>query len=239
MFLLAGCRANAQMSGEVASARPGTVMAETLVKICGLSSEEVLDAALAAGADRIGLVFFPKSPRHVGFERARALAQRARGRAEIVALTVDAEDAALDAIMAAAAPDMVQLHGRETPVRVTEIAARTGRRIIKALGVAGSRDLDAVPAYAAAASEILFDAKPTADAALPGGNGLAFDWRVLAGLDLAVPFMLSGGLDPDNVGRALTVTGAPAVDVSSGVETAPGVKSPEKIRAFIRAVRAC
>ncbi|HEX4767316.1 MAG TPA: phosphoribosylanthranilate isomerase [Lichenihabitans sp.] len=213
-------------------------MAETLVKICGLSSQEALDAALGAGADRIGLVFFPKSPRHVGLERARALAERARGRAGVVALTVDAGNAALDAIMAAVAPDMVQLHGRETPGRVTEIAARTGRRIIKALGVSARQDLGAVPAYAAVAHEILFDAKPAAGAALPGGNGLAFDWHVLAGLDLAVPFMLSGGLDPDNVGRALTVTGAPAVDVSSGVETAPGVKSPEKIRAFIRAVRA-
>ncbi len=212
-------------------------MAETLVKICGLSSEETLDAALDAGADRVGLVFFPRSPRHVGLERAHALAERARGRADVVALTVDAEDASLDAIMAAVAPDMVQLHGRETPARVTEIATRTGRRTIKALGVASHRDLDAVPAYAAAASEILFDAKAAAGAALPGGNGLAFDWRVLAGLDLAVPFMLSGGLDPYNVGRALTVTGAPAVDVSSGVETAPGVKSPDKIRAFIRAVR--
>ncbi len=212
-------------------------MAETLVKICGLSTEETLDAALDAGADRIGLVFFPKSPRHVGLDRARALAERARGRAEIVALTVDAEDAALDAIMAAADPDMVQLHGRETPARVREIAALTGRRTIKALGVAGRRDLDAVPAYAAAADEILFDARPPTDAALPGGNGLAFDWHILAGLDLAVPFMLSGGLGPDNVGRALSVTDAPAVDVSSGVETAPGMKSPEKIRAFIRAVR--
>ena len=213
-------------------------MAETLVKICGLSSEEALDAALDAGAARVGLVFFPRSPRHVGLERARALAERARGRAAVVALTVDAEDASLDAIMAAAAPDMIQLHGRETPGRVTEVAARTGRRTIKALGVAERRDLDAVSAYAAAASEILLDAKPPKGAVLPGGNGAAFDWHLLAGLDLAVPFMLSGGLDPDNVGRALAVTGAPAVDVSSGVESAPGVKSPDKIRAFIRAVRA-
>ncbi|RYB03965.1 phosphoribosylanthranilate isomerase [Lichenibacterium ramalinae] len=208
-----------------------------LVKICGLSTEATLDATLEAGAERVGFVFFARSPRHLTLERAAVLARRARGRAAVVALTVDAEDAALDAIVGAVAPDMVQLHGRETPERVAALRARLGRPMVKALGIACAADLDAVPAYAAVADEIMFDAKPPKGAALPGGNGVAFDWRLLAALDLPVPFMLSGGLGPRNVGEALRVTRAPAVDVSSGVESAPGVKDPDLIAAFIRAAK--
>ena len=209
-----------------------------LVKICGLSTEETLDAALDAGAERIGLVFFPRSPRHVGLDRAAELAARARGRAAIVALVVDADDTTLDAIVVAAAPDRLQLHGGETPARLEAIRARYGRPVVKALGISSAADLAVVPAYAAVADEILFDAKPPKGARLPGGNGVPFDWRILRGLDLAVPFMLSGGLDPGNVGEALRVTRAPAVDVSSGVETAPGVKDPALIAAFVEAARA-
>lgn len=208
-----------------------------LVKICGLTTEDALDAALDAGAERVGLVFFPRSPRHLTLDRAAALAARARGRAAVVALTVDAGDADLDAVAAAVAPDMLQLHGREAPERAAALRARLGRPVIKALGVSTAAEVAAAAAFAEAADEILFDAKPPKGAILPGGNGVAFDWSLLAGLDLSVPFMLSGGLGPGNVGEALRVTRAPAVDVSSGVETAPGVKSPELIAAFVRAAR--
>lgn len=212
-------------------------MASPLIKICGLSTEDTLEAALDAGADRVGFVFFARSPRHVEPERAAALGRRVRGRAAVVALTVDADDAALDLIARATSPDMVQLHGREDPARVAEVRARLGRPVIKAVGVSSSADVAAAMRYAGAADEILFDAKPPPGAALPGGNGASFDWHLLAGLDLPLPFMLSGGLDPDNVAHAVSVTGAPAVDVSSGVESAPGVKSPDRIRAFVRAAR--
>ena len=209
-----------------------------LVKICGLSTEAALDAALDAGAERIGLVFFSRSPRHVPFDRAATLAARARGRAAIVALVVDADEATLDAIVRAAAPDRLQLHGGETPARVADVRARYGRPVVKALGLSTAADLAAVPAYAAVADEILFDAKPPKDARLPGGNGVPFDWRILRDLDLAVPFMLSGGLDPGNVGEALRITRAPALDVSSGVEIAPGIKDPALIAAFVKTARA-
>ena len=208
-----------------------------LVKICGLSTPETLAAALDAGAERIGLVFFPASPRNVDLGRAAALAAQARGRAAIVALTVDAEDNLLSAVVEAVSPDMLQLHGHESPARSAAVRARFGRPVAKAIGVSTAAEVAGALAYAASADEILFDAKPPKGAALPGGNGVAFDWRLLAGLDLPVPFMLSGGLGPRNVGEALRLTRAPAVDVSSGVETAPGVKSPELIAAFIRAAR--
>lgn len=208
-----------------------------LVKICGLSTEDTLDAALDAGAERVGFVFFPRSPRHLSLARAAALAARARGRAAVVALTVDADDAALADIVAALGPDMLQLHGGETPARAAAVRARFGRPVVKALGVSSADEVAGALAYAGAADEILFDAKPPKDAVLPGGNGVSFDWRLLAALDLPVPFMLSGGLGPRNVGEALRVTRAPAVDVSSGVETAPGEKSPELIAAFVRAAR--
>ena len=209
-----------------------------LIKICGLSSEATLDAALGAGADRIGFVFFPKSPRHVSLDRAAALAARVRGRSAITLLSVDADDESLADMIAATRPALLQLHGAESPGRVAAVKSRFGLPVIKALGVSGPRDLDAVPAYAAVADEILFDAKPPKQADLPGGNGRRFDWRILGELDLPVPFMLSGGLDPGNVGEAVATTRAAAVDVSSGVETAPGVKDPDRIRAFVAAARA-
>lgn len=208
-----------------------------LVKICGLSTEDTLAAALDAGAERVGFVFFPRSPRAVTPARAATLAALARGRAAVVALTVDADDAALAALVETVAPDMLQLHGSESPERVAAVRRRFGLPVVKVLGIAAAADLAPVPAHAAVADEIMFDAKPPKGAVLPGGNGVAFDWRLLAALDLSVPFMLSGGLGSHNVGEALRVTRAPAVDVSSGVETAPGVKSPDLIAAFIRAAR--
>ncbi len=207
-----------------------------LVKICGLSTAETLEAALAAGADMIGLVFFPKSPRHVGLDRAAALATQARGRAAIVALTVDADDAALQAITEAAEPDWFQLHGKESPARVAAVRALTGRPVMKACGVsAGAEALKAAARYGGVAERLLLDAKPPADATLPGGNGRTFDWTVLTGLDLPIPFMLSGGLTAANVTDALCVPGCVGVDVSSGVETAPGVKDGGLIAAFVSA----
>lgn len=208
-----------------------------LIKICGLSTEETIDAAVEAGAARVGLVFFSKSPRHLELERAAALARHAGDRAVVVALTVDADDASLDEIVATVRPAMLQLHGSETPTRVSHVRARFGLPVMKAIGIAAKADLGAARRYGEVADEILFDAKPPNGATLPGGNGVAFDWRILSALDLAVPFMLSGGLDPENVGRALALTRAQAVDVSSGVEVAPGVKSPERIRAFVKASR--
>lgn len=208
-----------------------------LVKICGLSTEDTLRAAIEAGAERVGFVFFARSPRHLSLDRAAALADVARGRATLVALTVDADDAALAAVAEVLRPDMLQLHGRETPERVSAVRARFGRPVVKVLGVSEPADVVAAQAYTSVADEIMFDAKPPKGAALPGGNGVTFDWRLLAALDLPVPFMLSGGLGPHNVGDAIRLTRAPAVDVSSGVETAPGVKSPELIAAFVKAAR--
>lgn len=209
------------------------------VKICGLKSDEAVAAALSAGADLIGFVFFPKSPRNVGLDEAIRLAAPARGRAKIVALAVDPSDALVDEIAARLAPDLLQLHGHETPERVAEIAARTGLAILKALPVADAADLAPVPAYVPHVARFLFDAKPPkTPQALPGGNGLAFDWRLIRDLDPGRPVMLSGGLDPSNVARAIEVTGVSAVDVSSGVESAPGVKDPDRIAAFIRNARA-
>lgn len=208
------------------------------VKICGLSTPETVEAALAAGADWIGLVHFPRSPRHVAFDQALHLSAQARGRAERVVLLVDADDAVVRAAIEAVNPDLIQLHGRESPERVAAIRALAGRPVMKAIGVAARADLKAIPAYAGAADRILLDAKPPAGAALPGGNGHRFDWTILDGTDLPAGTMLSGGLDAGNVGEALSRTGLGAVDVSSGVETAPGVKDPERIAAFVAAVRA-
>jgi phosphoribosylanthranilate isomerase len=211
---------------------------KAIIKICGLSTAPTLGAALDAGADMVGFVFFDRSPRHVTLDQARALARLGRGRAEIAALTVDATDAALSAIIAAASPDYLQLHGRETPQRVAEISRLFGRPVIKAIGVSNAGDLAAAAAYADLADRLLFDAKAPKDARLPGGNGVAFDWRLLAGLDLARPYLLSGGLDAENVAQAIAMTGARGVDVSSGVERAPGIKDVAKIEAFIAAARA-
>ena len=209
-----------------------------IVKICGLSTAPTLDAALAAGADVVGFVFFAKSPRHLSLDDARALARRVGGRARIAVLTVDASDEALRAIVAAVAPDDLQLHGAETPARVAELKGMFGLSTIKAIGVSAAGDLARAGAYAKVADLLLFDAKAPRDARHPGGNGVAFDWRLLAGLDLAEPWLLSGGLDPDNVAEAIAVTGARGVDVSSGVESAPGVKDIDKIEAFIAQARA-
>ncbi|MFD2184609.1 phosphoribosylanthranilate isomerase [Rhodoplanes azumiensis] len=209
-----------------------------LIKICGLTTPAAVEATVAAGADMAGFVVFPPSPRHVDLARGRALVAPAKGRLQVVALTVDADDALLDDIVAALDPDWLQLHGKETPERVAAVKARLGRPVMKALGIAEAADLAAVPAYAAVADRILFDARPPEDATRPGGLGRAFDWRLLDSLDPGLATMLSGGLDPTNVAEALRITRAPAVDVSSGVERAPGDKDPDKIVDFVRAARA-
>jgi phosphoribosylanthranilate isomerase len=208
------------------------------IKICGLSTPEALDVALASGADLVGFVFFAPSPRHLDFAAARTLGERVRGRAQKVALSVDADDAWLAASIEALAPDLLQLHGSETPARVAAIRARFGRPVIKALPVETKADLAAIARYADIADQLLFDARAPREATRPGGLGKSFDWRLLENLDPGVPFMLSGGLGADNVAEALRITRAPSVDVSSGVERAPGEKDPDKIRAFVRAARA-
>ena len=208
-----------------------------IVKICGLSTAEALDVALDESADMVGFVFFEPSPRHISFEAARLLGERVRGRAQKVALTVDADDAWFDAIMQSLRPDMLQLHGKETAARVTTLKQRFGLPAMKAVPIAQKADLALAANYIAVADRILFDARAPKDATRPGGLGKAFNWRLLKNLALGVPFMLSGGLDAGNVGEALRVTKAPGVDVSSGVERAPGEKDPDKIRAFIRAAR--
>lgn len=208
-----------------------------IVKICGLKTPETLEAAITAGADWVGFVFFAKSPRNVSLDEAKALGKIVGSRAKKVALSVDADDAALADIEKALKPDFHQLHGHETPARVAAIRARFGRPVIKAIGIAEAADLETARAYETAADWLLLDAKPPKNAALPGGNGLTFDWQLLAGLDLEKPFMVSGGLDPSNVGEAIAISHPAGVDVSSGVETAPGVKDPAKIRAFIEAAR--
>ena len=209
-----------------------------LVKICGLSTRETLDVALDAGADMVGFVFFPPSPRHIDLAAISKLADVARGRAEIVVLTVDAADEVLDQIVQQVRPDWLQLHGTESVDAVTAFKRAFGVRVMKALPIAARGDLDRIPRYAAVADRILFDARPPREATRPGGLGAAFDWHLLEKLDLALPFMVSGGLHADNVAEAVRVTRAGGVDVSSGVERAPGVKDPEMIRAFIRAARA-
>src|SRR5262245_51037283 len=208
-----------------------------LVKICGLKTSDALDVALEAGADLVGFVFFAPSPRHVGVEAARALGKRVRGRAQKVALSVDADDDWLAASIEALKPDLLQLHGRETPERVAAVRARFGLPVMKALPIAERTDLSAIRPYVGVVDRLLFDARAPKDATRPGGLGRSFDWQLLENLDPGVPFMLSGGLDPGNVAEALRITRAPGVDVSSGVESAPGEKDLDKIRAFIRAAR--
>jgi len=208
------------------------------VKICGLKSAEALDVALESGADMVGFVFFPPSPRNLGYEAARTLGARVGGRARKVALTVDANDDTLGTIVEALKPDILQLHGGETPDRVVAVRTRFGLPVMKALPIATRGDLSPIREYEKVSDMLLFDARAPQDATRPGGLGKTFDWTLLQGIKPAVPFMLSGGLDADNVMQALAVTRAPGVDVSSGVERAPGEKDPEKIRAFIRAARA-
>jgi phosphoribosylanthranilate isomerase len=209
-----------------------------LIKICGLKTPEALDVALEAGADLVGFVFFAPSPRHVGTEAARALGERVRGRAQKVALSVDADDDELAATIQALRPDLLQLHGRETPERVAAVRARFGLPVMKALPIAERADLGAIRLYDGVADRLIFDARADLEATRPGGLGKRFDWRLLENLQTRVPFMLSGGLDALNVAQALRITGAPAVDVSSGVERTAGDKDPDKIRAFIAAARA-
>ena len=208
-----------------------------VVKICGLSTPETLEAALDAGANMVGFVFFPKSPRHLDWAKARALRRQARGRAEIVALSVDADDDAIRRIADALDPDLYQLHGRETPARVARIGELAARPTMKAIGVAAREDFAAASAYESAADWLLIDAKPPQDAALPGGNGRPFDWGLARDFRPARPWLLSGGLEPETVAAAIAASGARGVDVSSGVERAPGVKDPARIRAFVAAAR--
>ncbi|EGD59166.1 Phosphoribosylanthranilate isomerase [Novosphingobium nitrogenifigens DSM 19370] len=212
-------------------------MAAPLVKICGINDSDALDATIRARADFIGLVFFAKSPRHVEPDKAAMLAARSAGRTTIVGLFVDPEPDYLARVMASVPLDRIQLHGKETPAQAAAIAARHGVPVWKALGVKKREDLLAADAYAGAVERVLFDAKPPEGADLPGGTGLRIDWAILKGARPAVPWMLAGGLDPLNVAEALSVTGAPAVDVSSGVEQAPGVKDAARIAAFCAAAR--
>jgi phosphoribosylanthranilate isomerase len=209
-----------------------------IVKICGLSTRETLDVALDAGADMVGFVFFPPSPRHLSLETARDLGKVAKRRAIKVALTVDADDATLANIVEALQPDILQLHGSETVAQLRDIKQTFGLQVMKAMAVETSADLASLPGYAAVADRILFDARAPKEATRPGGLGAVFDWHVLENLDLTLPFMVSGGLNAQNVAEAVRVTRAGGVDVSSGVERAPGVKDPEMIREFVRAARA-
>jgi phosphoribosylanthranilate isomerase len=211
---------------------------KTTVKICGLSCSDHVDIAVKAGADMVGFVFFDASPRNVTLDAGAALAEHARGRAQIVALSVDADDDALAAIVAALSPDMLQLHGRETPQRVAAIVEQFGVPCMKAIGVAEASDLGRIADYQSVCDRVLLDAKPPQDASRPGGLGAAFDWTVLRDFDPGLPWMLSGGLNAGNVAAALAATRAPGVDVSSGVESAPGEKDASLIEAFVAAVRA-
>jgi len=209
-----------------------------LVKICGLKTPDTLDAALDAGADLVGFVFFAPSPRNLNLSAAKALGAQVAGRAGKVALTVDATDEMLFDIVAALKPDMLQLHGHESPERVGVVRARFGLPVIKALPIARRADLAPIRLYEKVADHILFDARPPREATRPGGLGTPFDWTLLANLAIPVPFILSGGLDPANVATALSITGAAGIDVSSGVERAPGEKDIGKIAAFVAAARA-
>ena len=208
-----------------------------LIKICGLSTPETLEAALAAGADMIGLNFHPKSPRYVTLERARDLAAIARGKTEIVALVVDWSEPQAAELAEVLKPDWFQFHGRETPEQTAALRRAVDRPMMKALGIATAEDLRAVAGYRDAADLILLDAKPPKDAAFPGGHGKPFDWGLLASLDPSQRFMLSGGLDPANVAEAIGITRPAGVDVSSGVESAPGIKDPDRIAKFIASAR--
>jgi phosphoribosylanthranilate isomerase len=209
-----------------------------IVKICGLSTRETLDVALDAGADMVGFVFFPPSPRHLELGTARDLGGQIKSRALKVALTVDADDATLAGIVEALQPDILQLHGRETVARVRDIKQKFGLPVMKVIAVETSADLADLSAYAAVSDRILFDARAPKEATRPGGLGAVFDWHVLDNLELKLPFMVSGGLHAGNVAEGVSVTRAGGVDVSSGVERTPGIKDPEMIRAFIRAARA-
>ena len=210
-------------------------MSDIRVKICGLGTAADVAACVDAGAAYVGFVFFPKSPRHLTLGAAKAMAMEVPPGVAKVALTVNATDADLDELVAAVPLDMLQLHGTESPDRVADVRARFGLPVMKAVGVADEGDLSPLNDHALAADQLLIDAKPPKDADLPGGNGLTFDWRLIAGRRWPVPWMLAGGLTPENVAEAVRLTGAQQVDVSSGVESAPGVKDAQLIHDFARA----
>lgn len=207
------------------------------IKICGINDLGAMQAALDAGADYVGLVFFPPSPRAVSLPDAAKMANLARGRAKVVALTVDGDDALFDGIAKQVNPDIFQLHGRESIERLTELKLRYGKPLMKALPIASEKDLEAVERYSAVSDWILFDAQPPKDATRPGGHGKSFDWNLLASMKRKNPIMLSGGLDPDNIAAAIQTVQPDAVDVSSGVESAPGMKDAAKIKQFIANAR--
>lgn len=207
------------------------------VKVCGLKQPAVVEQVAALGAAYVGFVFFPPSPRYVDPARARELAELVPPGVETVGIVVDLDDAQLDLILQAVPLDILQLHGYETPERVRAVALRTGCRVIKALRVEEAADLAPLAEYAEAADMLLFDAKPPRDAAWPGGHGLPFDWRLLQGVAVDRPWLLAGGLNADNLAAAVRLTGASIVDVSSGVESRPGVKDPAKLDAFFAAAR--
>lgn len=214
-------------------------MADVAVKICGITTLEAQDAAITAGAGYLGYVFYPRSPRAIVPADAAALARRVPPAVQRVGLLVDPDDAQLQALLAAVPLEILQCHGRETPERLAQIRALTGRRVMKALSIAGVDDFQQVPAFAAVADLLLFDARPPATSqALPGGNGIAFDWHLLHGRTGPQPWMLAGGLTPDSVATAIRIARPPVVDVSSGVESSPGRKDPARIRAFLAAVAA-
>jgi phosphoribosylanthranilate isomerase len=208
------------------------------IKICGLKTEQALSAALAGGASHVGFIFFAKSPRNIAPAEAGRLRKAAISRAKAVAVTVDADDATLDAIVVEVRPDMLQLHGSETPEQVAGVKARYGLPVMKAFSIREAADLASIGSYRGVADRFLFDAKPPRGAELPGGNGVPFDWRVLAALDPGIDYMLSGGLNAENIGEALRLVSPAGIDISSGVESAPGVKDAGLIDGFFRAVRA-
>jgi phosphoribosylanthranilate isomerase len=207
------------------------------IKFCGLTRPQDVHAAVAAGARYVGFVFYPKSPRNLTFEAARALALEVPAGVAKVALTVDADDATLETLLASVPLDMLQLHGAEPPERVAAVRALSGLPVMKAVGIADAEDLQGIDRYQDVADQLLIDAKPPTGSDLPGGNGLSFDWRLLAGRKYwTVPWMLAGGLTPGNVAEAVRLTGARQVDVSSGVESAPGVKDPARMADFAKAL---
>ncbi len=206
------------------------------IKICGLKTDAAMAAALAGGASHVGFIFFPKSPRYIEPVEAGRLREAARGKAKAVAVTVDADDAFLDEIVAKMQPDMLQLHGSETPERVAELKARYGLPVMKALSVSEAADLERAKPFVGVADRFLFDAKPPKGSQLPGGNGVSFDWSLLGNLDPSVDYLLSGGLNASNIGEALSLLRPAGIDVSSGVESAPGIKDVRLIADFFRSV---
>lgn len=207
------------------------------VKICGITDDETMEAAIEAGADHVGLVFFAKSPRAVTADQAADLVQLLDGLVSKVGLFVDADDALLDEVLGRVRLDLLQFHGSETPERIEQVRLEYGVPVMKVIPVATALDLAAAEPFWDVADRLLFDAKPPKGSALPGGNALAFDWAILNGLQAKLPWMLAGGLTPANVAEAIRISGARAVDVSSGVESAPGIKDADKIRAFIKAAK--